>query len=62
MSIHADAPSRIALMALKGSAYPTETLREVIAYAFDQLCFSMSEAELDQFLDGLRARIAEDAA
>ena len=57
----ADAAREVALIALKGSAYPTETLRQVINYAFDQLCFSMSAAELDQLLDNLRAKLAEDA-
>jgi len=54
MDRSSDPTREVALIALKGSAYPTETLRQVILYAFDQVCFSMTEEEIDQFLDGLR--------
>lgn len=57
-----DPGREIAQIALSNSGFqPGVMLEEVIRYAFDQLCFARTTPELDQFLDGLRALMAEDA-
>ena len=54
MAKAADPTREVAIIALKGSAYPTETMRQVLAYAFGQLCWSMSDPELEALLADLR--------
>lgn len=55
----ADPTREVALIALSRSASPNDTLKEVIAYAFDQLCWTQGEPELEQLLAGLRAKLEE---
>lgn len=57
----ADPTREVALIALGGWHYPNDALREVIAYAFDQLCWSLNDRELLELIDGLKAKITEDA-
>lgn len=56
-------PTRdLALIALNGApGQHVTTLKQVIDYAFDQLCWRMTPDELEAVIDGLKAKLVEDA-
>lgn len=48
-----DVGREIAKLALADARYDTDTLEEVLAYCWDQLCWRKSEPELIALRDGL---------
>lgn len=59
----ADPAREVAMIALSGSSGQyVDTLREVIDYAFDQLCWRMTTSDLVDLLGSLNAKLAEENA
>lgn len=59
----ADPAKEVAMIALSGSSGQyVDTLREVIDYAFDQLCWRMTTPDLVDLLGSLNAKLAEENA
>jgi hypothetical protein len=62
MSSAKDPTRIIAGMALQHPAeqHPGQCLREIIDYAFDQLCWMMSEVQLREITAALNAKLDEE--